>query len=105
MIDEKAFAKRLYELRIKTTKSARDMSLSIGQSESYINKIENGKSFPTMQAFFVICDFLNISPSDFFNYDNRNPSILPDVMAKLGKLGEDEFNIIVATINKFSSKE
>ena len=35
------FPKRLAELRQEKGVSARDMSLSLGQSESYINKIEN----------------------------------------------------------------
>ena len=35
------FSKRLAELRQEKGVSARDMSLSLGQSESYINKIEN----------------------------------------------------------------
>ena len=51
---EEFFRQRLTQLRIQKGVSARDMSLSIGQSESYINKIENGKSFPSMQIFFYI---------------------------------------------------
>ena len=35
------FPQRVMELRMQKGVSARDMSLSLGQSESYINKIEN----------------------------------------------------------------
>ena len=38
---EEKFAERLAELRIAKGVSARDMSLSIGQSAGYINNIEN----------------------------------------------------------------
>ena len=44
--------------------SARDMSLSLGQSESYINKIENKRTLPSMTGFFYICDYLNITPQE-----------------------------------------
>ena len=37
------FSKRLSKLRMEKGVSARDMSLSLGQSESYINRIENQK--------------------------------------------------------------
>lgn len=47
-----AFGKRLYELRQKTKMSARDLSFSLGQSASYINKIENGKSYPSHATLF-----------------------------------------------------
>ena len=39
---------RIAELRTQRNVSARDMSLSLGQSESYINKIENRRTLPSM---------------------------------------------------------
>ena len=39
------FPERLVELRNQKGVSARDMSLSLGQSESYINKIENRRYY------------------------------------------------------------
>lgn len=61
MLDDQ-FCRRLAELRIKKGVSARDMSLSIGQSAGYINNIENGKNFPSMMGFFYII-FANILAS------------------------------------------
>ena len=46
--------------------SAREMSLALGQNPSYINRIENGKALPSMQGFFSICEYLQITPGDFF---------------------------------------
>lgn len=75
------FYKRLTQLRNKQGISARDMSLSLGQSESYINKIENGKALPSMSAFFYICDFLKIHPRDF----SMNPIKIPQLLRNLHK--------------------
>ena len=50
---EKFFQKRVAELRNQKGVSARDMSLPLGQSESYISKNENGRAFPSMQVFFI----------------------------------------------------
>ena len=52
---EKWFAERLTALRMEKGVSARDMSLSLGQSESYINKIENRRTLPSLSGFFYIC--------------------------------------------------
>ncbi|MEG2732291.1 MAG: helix-turn-helix transcriptional regulator, partial [Clostridium sp.] len=73
MYREFDFSKRLYELRICQGVSARDMSLSIGQNPSYINKIESGKAMPSMDVFFYICDFLSISPAEFFEEKKKFP--------------------------------
>ena len=59
------FYDRLASLRTKLGVSAREMSLSLGQSESYINKIENKKSLPSMTGFFYICEYLGIHPKRF----------------------------------------
>ncbi len=63
----KEFSDRLARLRIEKGVSAREMSLSIGQAESYINNIENGLSFPSMTGFFYICEYLDITPQEFFD--------------------------------------
>ena len=58
MMEKEKFIKRLVDLRIAKGVSARDMSLSIGQSAGYINNIENGINLPSMTAFFYICSIL-----------------------------------------------
>lgn len=87
---EEYFRKRITQLRIAKGISARDMSLSLGQSESYINKIENGKAFPSMQVFFYICEYFKISPKEFFEDDINNPIIMRSIVDDLNKLNEKQ---------------
>lgn len=68
---EKEFQTRLTQLRENKGVSARDMSLSIGQNPGYINNIETGKAFPSMSGFFYICEFLKLTPKDFFDTDAK----------------------------------
>ena len=70
---------RLAQLRTQKGDSARDMSLSLGQANNYINNIENRKSMPSMQAFFYICEYLQLSPKDFFDIDAKNPEKLNEL--------------------------
>ena len=100
---EDLFFDRLVKLREKKGVSARSMSLSLGQNESYINQIESKKSFPSMQGFFYICDFLQITPEEFFSVSNKNPVLLCDVIDELKKLDNEQlFHIysIIRAINK-----
>lgn len=91
---EEYFRKRISQLRILKNVSARDMSLSLGQSESYINKIENGKAFPSMQAFFYICEYFNITPKEFFDDSSNNPSKIKSLIDDLNTLDENQLNNI-----------
>ena len=68
------FPERLSALRTEKGVSARDMSLSLGQSESYINKIENRRTLPSMAGFFYICEYLGVTPREFFDTDAVSPA-------------------------------
>lgn len=72
-MEKEDFIKRLVELRMNKGVSARDMSLSIGQSQSYINNIENGINYPSMSIFFNICEYLEVSPKEFFDTESTDP--------------------------------
>ena len=88
------FSDRLSQLRLKKGVSARDMSLSIGQNPGYINNIETGKSLPSMMGFFYICDYLNITPMEFFNFDSSHPKELDSIYNDLNKLTDSQFKNI-----------
>ena len=87
---EELFYKRLAELRMKKGVSARDMSLSLGQSESYINKIENGYTLPSMSGFIYICEYFGISPKDFFDTDLASPSKHNELIEEIKKLSPEK---------------
>lgn len=82
-MDEKDFSLRLAQLREKKGISARDMSLSMGQNPGYFNNIELGKSMPSLSGFLYICDYLNITPHDFFDMDSHNPSKVNEILTDL----------------------
>ena len=68
-----SFGLRLAMLREERGLSARRMSLDLGQNKNYINSIESGKNFPTMDGFLNICDYLRIEPQCFFHpYPERS---------------------------------
>lgn len=93
-------AERIMKLRNIKGVSARDMSLSIGQSADYINKIENKRILPSMPAFFNICEYLEIAPSDFFNGNKDNPKCINDIIGNLNRLGDDNLRLIFELTEK-----
>ena len=80
------FPRRLTELRVQRGVSARDMSLSLGQSESYINKIENRRTLPSFAGFLYICEYFGLTPQEFFNDSAAAPDKTKDLVRLLEKL-------------------
>lgn len=99
------FPKRLSELRIQKGVSARDMSLSLGQSESYINRIENKRTMPSMTGFFYICEYLGISPHEFFNVETSPSQEEGEVVSKMKKLSKQQRDHILLVINDIIEKK
>ena len=79
-MEQSKFIARLVALRMNKGVSARNMSLSIGQSPSYRNNIEAGMSFPSMTGFFYIREYLGITPKEFFDTETVVPTKAHELM-------------------------
>lgn len=95
-VEKADFIKRLVELRMNKGASARDMSLSIGQSAGYINNIENGVNYPSMTVFFYICDYLGITPKEFFDTETVNPTKATELLEVAKSLSNDQLDNLIA---------
>lgn len=101
---EEQFAHRLTSLRTQRNISARDMSLSLGQNPGYINTIENRKAFPTMINFFYICEFLKVTPQEFFDFDNKSPQQYNKLLEDLKQLPPVQLDALEVIIKAIVSK-
>lgn len=96
---KETFSKRLVQLRMLKGVSARDMSLSLGQNPGYINSIENNKTFPSMTSFFEICDYLHITPMEFFDLDAEHPEKIRTLTEQLKHLDAAQLDSIIRIVN------
>lgn len=102
MVTEDFFRDRLRFLRNEKKVSAREMSLALGQNESYINKIETGRTSTTISSFLNICEYLNISPTDFFNEKVNNTSDIEEIQSLLKNLSTRQVSYITELIRDLS---
>ena len=95
---EDLFYDRLIKLRERKGVSAREMSLAIGQSPGYINGLENRNGFPSMQVFFYICEYLGVTPSEFFDDGNGHPLEYRELLKDMDALDEKSRQNVLAII-------
>lgn len=86
--------KRITELRLKKGIAEHRMSLELGHSRSYMQGISSGRALPSMTEFLAICDYLEVTPKDFFDEGNTNPTLLQATLDKLKGLSESDLLII-----------
>ncbi len=101
-IAREGFAKRLIELRQAKGVSGREMSLSLGQGAGYINNLENDNNLPSMAMFFEICEYLDITPEEFFAYTGRKMSM--HFAMALENLPADEQGLLLTLAEKLGNK-
>lgn len=95
---------RIAQLRTEKGVSARDMSLSLGQSESYINKIENRRTLPSMAGFLYICEYFRITPQDFFDPRALSPQSAGELAREIGRLTPAQASHILQVIRDLGEK-
>ena len=105
IVTEDFFRDRLRFLRNERKISAREMSLALGQNETFINKIETGKSSTTIASFLKICEYLQVTPETFFN-DSIQNSILDDreILQYIHRLKPLQSEYIIAFLRDLTSK-
>ena len=103
-MSEMSFGLRLARLRSKKGVSAREMSLSLGQNASYINTIESGKFMPSLKTFLYICEYLEITPGEFFDFESTDPVRLRGIVADMKTLNDEQLAVIAALVKDLAKR-
>lgn len=102
---KEGFAQRLAHLRTQKGDSAREMSLSLGEGAGYISNIENGYSWPSVEMLFEICEYLEVTPAEFFSYTNRQRLYAKPLSAMIEQLDGAERELITKIIEKLTERK
>ena len=100
---ERFFLDRLLALRTQKGVSAREMSLALGQSENYINYIDNERGFPSMRVFFAICVYLGVTPKEFFDDGSPDPAYLRELIEDLKSLDARDLEMVSQLVKRLKT--
>ena len=103
-MDENFIRTRISELRMQKGVSEYKMSLDLGHSKIYIQSISSGKALPSLSKFIYICNYLNVTPKDFFD-DTLSEPILVSQLSTLSKgLSKEDLTVLIAVAERLSQK-
>ncbi len=92
---------RLTHLLTKKGVTEYKMSLDLGRSKNYIRDITSERSLPSMSEFFYICEYLGVTPKEFFDEEIDNPALVSKVIQGISKLNDTDINNLLYTIDRF----
>lgn len=57
---------KITSLRLERNISEYQLSTELGKCKTYIQAISSGKSLPSFDAFFDLCEYFELTPAEFF---------------------------------------
>lgn len=103
-MNEKYIAERITELRLKKNVSEYRMSLDLGHSNSYIRSITSGKALPSMSEFLYLCDYLGITPKEFFDQDLKNTEKVKRLYDLTKNLSDEDLSVLINLAERLANK-
>lgn len=95
---------RITELRIKKGVSEYQMSLDLGHSRSYMQNIASGRSKPSIEEFLYMCEYLNVSPRDFFDESEEEPFLVQKALDGMRTLSDRDLIFLLSMIDRLNEK-
>lgn len=103
-MDGKFIRERLSFLRTKKKISEYKMSLDLGHSKTYIQSISSGKALPSMSEFLYICEYLGVSPKQFFDDEIEEPILVQKLYKLSRNLPDDDLAVLISTAERFKRR-
>lgn len=104
-MDENFIRERLSALREEKQISERKMSLDLGHSTSYIRSITSGRALPSMSEFLYICEYLGITPTEFFNEENATTLIQQKAIDYIHTMPDKDIALLIGFIERVQDAE
>ena len=95
---------RISELRTKKGVSEYKMSQDLGHSKSYIQSISSGKALPSFSEFLYICEYLGVTPKEFFDADLTEPQLVSKLTALSRKLTPEDLAVLINMAERLADK-
>jgi len=105
MMDQNFIRERISVLRTKKNISEYRMSTDLGHSKSYIQSISSGRSLPSMSEFLYICEYLGVTPEEFFDDSIDEPQLVGELYDLSKSLSEDDLKVLIDLAKRLGDKK
>lgn len=103
-MDEAFVRSRISQLRIKKGVSEYRMSTDLGHSKSYIQSISSGKSLPSFSEFLYICEYLGVTPVEFFDAGIEDPQSICKLRDLAKQLSSEDLAALLNMAERLADK-
>lgn len=95
---------KISSLRLERNISEYQLSLDLGKCKTYIQAITSGKSLPSFQAFFDLCEYFDLTPEEFFSRSADTSAQCRRVQKKAAQLSKADLELLEQLLDRMLSK-
>ena len=99
-MDKSEIIKRFKFIRKRIGFSAKELSIKMGKSQSYISKIESGKIEPNFSELLNIIKLCNSNINEFFYYDMMSYNQDRELFKLIKKLDNSKKAALITLLKK-----
>lgn len=103
-MNDKFIRDRISILRTKKGISEYKMSLDLGHSKSYMQSISAGRALPSLSEFLYICEYLGITPKEFFDEGTSDPQLVHELYNISSKLEKEDLEVLLCVAKRLKEK-
>lgn len=103
-MDLQFIRERISILRTKKNVSEYRMSTDLGHSKSYIQNISSGRAMPSMSEFLYICEYLGVTPKEFFDDTVDEPQLVRELYTVTQNMSEDNLKALINLAERLNDK-
>lgn len=101
-MDTQYIRNRITALRNQKGVSEYKMSTDLGHSKSYIQSISSGKSLPSLSEFLYICEYLEVTPLEFFDDSISYPSLVNQIYELSKQMKKEDLELLIEVATRLS---
>ena len=95
---------RISQLRVNKGVSEYRMSSDLGHSKSYIQSISSGKALPSFSEFLYICEYLGVTPAEFFDASLVDPQPICKLKELAKKLTPEDLTALINMAERLADR-
>lgn len=103
-MNDKFIRDRISILRTKKGISEYKMSLNLGHSKSYVQSISAGRALPSLSEFLYICEYLGVTPKEFFDEETKDPQLVRELYNISLSLEKEDLEVLLSMAKRLKEK-
>lgn len=104
MMDLEFIRNRISVLRTKKNVSEYRMSTDLGHSKSYMQSISSGRAMPSLGEFLYICEYLGVTPREFFDENIKEPQLVQKLYELTRNMSDKDIEVLINTAERLNNR-